>query len=106
MVSAAKTYNYHFCSSSVCSEFRAQGPTYDCGNKNGYKYYIAPGTGDAYTSQKWESTVAMNDGFQKCCLKSRKYACSNKKAAGVDWKFVQSWFDSVGNVVTAVFPKK
>jgi hypothetical protein len=102
IVNAATTYNYHFCSSSPCKQYRAQGPTYKCGDKNGYKYYIAPGTGDAYTSQKWRSTVAMNDGFERCCLKERKYACSNKKAGGVNWQFIQSWISTGSQVATAV----
>ncbi|KAF9294155.1 hypothetical protein BGZ88_004331 [Linnemannia elongata] len=102
VVNAATTYNFHFCSDSPCKNYRAQGPTYNCGSKNGYKYYIAPGTGDAYTSQKWRSTVAMNDGFEKCCLKGRKYACSNKKAGGVNWQFVQSWISTGGEVASSV----
>ncbi|KAG0286637.1 hypothetical protein BGZ96_009289 [Linnemannia gamsii] len=106
VVNAATTYNFHFCSDSPCQNYRAQGPTYDCGSKNGYKYYIRPGTGDAYTSQKWRSTVAMNDGFEKCCLKGRKYACSNMKAGGVDWKSVQSWITTGTEVATVVIPWK
>ncbi|KAG0299203.1 hypothetical protein BGZ98_010256 [Dissophora globulifera] len=102
IVNAATTYNYHFCSSSPCKQYRAQGPTYDCGHKSGYKYYIAPGTGDAYTSQKWRSTVAMSDKFEKCCLKQRKYACSNKKAGGVNWQFVQSWISTAGEIASTV----
>ncbi|KAG0046081.1 hypothetical protein BGZ83_008730 [Gryganskiella cystojenkinii] len=100
VVSAATTYNYHFCSDSPCENYRAQGPTYNCGHDNGYKYYIQPGTGDAYTSQKWESTVAMNDGFERCCLKGRKYACSNMRAGGPNWQFIQSWI-STGNEIAS-----
>ncbi|CAO3577681.1 unnamed protein product [Absidia cylindrospora] len=75
------TWRYNYCSNS-CSN-GSQSPTYNCGHKSGYKYYV---TGkDAIIDRKWQTSRGMNTKFIKCCHASKKKACTFLHATGVDW---------------------
>ncbi|CAO3648154.1 unnamed protein product [Cunninghamella blakesleeana] len=76
-----KTWRFNYCSNK-CSN-GAQGPTYTCGKKSGYKYYVTGG--DAITDRKWRTTRSLNTAMQKCCNKSGKKACTFLHSTGVDW---------------------
>lgn len=72
--------NCYYC--SWASYGNPEGPTYECGDKCGYKYYS--------TSQPnwhcWKSTHAMNKCFKDCCKKAGKVpSTSNCDVLGTCW---------------------
>ncbi|OJD10796.1 hypothetical protein ACJ73_09695 [Blastomyces percursus] len=69
VIADASDSSCYFCYKGPPSNGKGQFPTYECGDKCGYKYYHT-----ANDMKCWRSTHPMNDCFIECCEKEGKKA--------------------------------